>query len=829
MYKKLAAWEVSNEKYNLRANTVVPNDITKLLYEQGLIGEPYYGLNHRYLKEYLDEDYIYCTSFERKENDVEENHELFLAFNGVDLFSDIYLNGELLGTTDNMFKRYVFNITEKAVVGKNELKVVLHSTTKYMDEMDCKDYFGVFNIQRVLLRKEQCCFGWDWAPNIPGYGIWQDVELYTENKEKLVDVHYSANMNGEAVFYVQTNYSVKDGWDNDGNLIINPNKFVSFIRVSLTKNPGDDFTDCYVKEVEVEGYKSFLTFVNKDAKLWWPLGYGEHPLYSYKVELLRDGKVISQKCGKLGYRSVKINEKILGDTDMGCALEINGKEVFVKGSNWVPLDCFTGCITDEKYERMIDLAVQGNFNMLRVWGGGLYEKDVFYNFCDEKGMMVWQDLAFACADLPEDNAEWVKNVCEEVEYQVQRLRNHTALVYWCGGNEKTGSFGDLMTYGDYFTNVTLRGIVTHNDETRPFVRQSPWSKTDSANDLTSGECHYSSFEKLLTEGVEKYRKNVAERVVSFVSECASQGPCSEQGFKRIFPEEQLWPMYPMNEYWEDRLMLNPYASNRTTFTERQYKIASDFYGTPESLREFVAKGMLVHAENTRCELEYQRANKGTTFGFLTWMYSEIYPSATWAAIDYYGEPKQLYYQMKKSYAPVLMSFYQAHDGKTYLFGVNDTLTDKKVAYTYGVKDLNGNVLWQKSGITVLDVDKAFTLEVEGDFKKADTYLFVSYNCGEGEKTSLYSYDFWRSCKFVSDYKTEIVPVDEYTVVVKVKANAFVKQLFVNMKDNYKYDYSDNYVDIEAGEVVEITIRAKQKIDVADMEISDYVERTKNNG
>lgn len=826
MHQKLITWEVSNDKYNLKANTVVPNDITKLLYEQNIIEEPYFGLNHRYLKEYLDEDYVYQTSFEVKENDVPENNELFLAFNGVDLFSDIYLNGELLGSTDNMFKRYVYNVTEKIIIGKNELKVVLRSTTKYMENLDCKDYFGVFNIPRLLLRKEQCCFGWDWAPNIPGYGIWQDVELYTEHKQKLVDVHYSANMNGEAVFYVQTNYSVKDGRDNDGNLVVNPNKFDDYIRISLTKNPDGDFSNAYVKQVKVNGYKAFLTFVNKEAQLWWPIGYGEHPLYSYKVELLRDGEVISQKSGKLGYRSVSVNEKIIDDTALGCSIQVNGKDIFVKGSNWVPVDCFTGCITDEKYEQLINLAVNGNFNILRVWGGGIYEKDVFYDLCDEKGLMVWQDLAFACADLPEDNQEWVKNVCEEVEYQVKRLRNHPSLVYWCGGNEKTGSFGDLMTYGDYFTNVILRGIVTHNDETRPFVRQSPWSKTDSCNDLNSGESHYNCIEHLIFGGVEKYREAVAKKIVSFISESATQGPCSQQCFERIFPREKLWPM---NEYWEDRLMLNPYSSLKLTFAERQYKLTSDFYGKPNSLKEFVAKGMLAHAEEVKCELEYERANKGKTFGFLTWMFSEIYPSATWAAVDYYTEPKQVYYQMMKSYAPVLMSFYQAKDKKTYLFGANDTLADKKVKYAYGLKTLNGEVLWKKSGETILDTNNAWALPIDEEIEKENTYLFATYDFGEGEKTSLYSYIFWKNCTFDSDYKADIVPVDEYTVVVKVHANKFVKSLFVNMKDNYKYEYSDNYIDVEAGGYAEITVRSKHKINIADMEISDYVQRTKNNG
>ena len=191
--------------FSIPAN--VPGDITNDLHKTGIIADPFFGFNHLTLKERLDKDYVYKTEFTVDELP-QADEDVFIAFDGVDLFADVYLNGVLLGKTENMFKKYVYNI-ENIKKGKNTVEVFMHSTTKFMETVDTKDYFGVFNVQRILLRKEQCCFGWDWSPNIPGYGIWQNVRVYTENKCRITDVCYIANAHGEATFFIEINYSVR--------------------------------------------------------------------------------------------------------------------------------------------------------------------------------------------------------------------------------------------------------------------------------------------------------------------------------------------------------------------------------------------------------------------------------------------------------------------------------------------------------------------------------------------------------------------------------------------------------------------------------------------
>ncbi len=812
----LSQWTLKEADGSLSVPVTVPGDITDDLYKAGVIDDPFFGFNHLTLKDRLNRDYIYTTEFFIDEPPCGE--DVFLAFDGIDLFADIYLNGVLLGKTGNMFKKYVYDVGKTIRKGKNVVEVFMRSTTKYMETLDTKDYFGVFNVQRILLRKEQCCFGWDWSPNIPGYGIWQEVRLYTENKCRITDVSYTANADGEAVFFIEINYSVRSYYDNDGNFIEVKKEHEDFIRVSLTENPDDDFGHAAVKQIPVGGSKSFIGFSKKNAELWWPAGYGEHPLYAYKAELIRDGRVISEKSGRMAYREVSLEQRPVSDGILSYQLKINGEPVYMKGSNWVPVDCFTGRIADEKYKRLVSQAAEANVNTLRVWGGGIYEKDVFYDLCDENGIMVWQDLMFACADIPEDNEEWVKNASEEIEYQVKRLRNHPSLVYWCGGNEKTGSTGAKIVRGDWFVNVILRGIVGNLDSTRPFAKQSPCSLTDVANDLSSGESHKNSFELTIKDGFGKYRENVARNTVPFISESALMGPHGRQTFEKIFPKDKLWPI---NDMWRDRLMENPYAAIRLSFADLEYKFASELYGTPADLDDFIAKGMLMHAQSLQCECEYQRAGKGVTSGFLNWMYSEVWPSGTWSVVDYYTEPKAAYYQMKRSYAPVLMSFFYRKDGQTVLFGVNDTRSEKKVAFEYGLKNIrDGKILWKKNDEIVLSKTGAYRLGLTDDTGNKDAYLYVAYSYDGKKTTTLYSPCFWSGAKFESDYAVEKKQLSRNRIAVTVKANKFAKSVFVNMPDNYKRDYSDNYFDVEAGDEKTVVISSAEEIRAEDVVVTD---------
>ncbi|MBE5747942.1 MAG: hypothetical protein E7352_07210 [Clostridiales bacterium] len=789
-------WTMQYQGKKWAAN--VPGDVTLDFYNNGLIKDPYYGINHRDLRWIADSDFVYENEFVLPE-EILSSEEILLEFDGIDTFAEIYFNDTLLGYCDNMFLQYVYSVKNLAKAGKNILRVKLLSTTKKMDEIDDRGYFGTFNVKRLFIRKAQCHFGWDWAPDMPGYGIWGDVRVKGVKKNRMVDVSYKAYNDGNVSLFAELNYSIRPQVDFNGKTVKEHNKECEndILRYTVAVRPNEELseTNGKVYEYKITGRKNFANIRIDNPQLWWPLGYGEHPLYAYKVELIRGGVAVDERHGNLAFRTVELSQKPVDERTMGYKLVINGKEVFVKGSNWVPAECFTGAITDEKYDRLTDQAVEGNFNMLRVWGGGIYEKDVFYDLCDKKGLMVWQDLMLACADIPEDDPAFVENMKKEINYQIKRLRNHPSIVYWCGGNEKTGTYGLQICHGDYFVDVVLRGLVTNLDDSRPYARQSPCALTDIGNDKTSGESHAGSFEAALEAGIENYRECVSGTDVPFISECAIMGPCSQESLSKIFPEDKLWPM---NEYWDDRLMDNPYAAILMTFAKRENYYASTLYGESANVRQFIAKGMTVHAEALRAEIEYARANKVRCGGFMNWMYSEIWPSATWSVIDYYCEPKQAYYQMKNSYASVLLTFVQKKGGVTALTLVNDTYKAIDTCVKYGVKTLQGEVVWSKKVDLSVGENGVAQIEVCGEIAMPNTYLYAECVVNGEKIANVYSYDMWHTCQFASDY-TYSVKETSCGLAVTIKANAFVKAVTLRLPDNYKYSYSDNYFDMQAGE------------------------------
>lgn len=810
-----------NFLYNGEKKTAtVPGDVTLDLYNNGLIKDPYFGLNHRDLHWIINSDFTYENVFDVPEG-IWDQEEILLTFDGIDTFAEIYLNGVKLGDCDNMFLQYQYSVKEFVKKTGNVLQVKLLSTGKKMDEIDDLGYFGVFNTKRLFIRKAQCHFGWDWAPDMPGYGIWGDVTLTGAAKNRIFDTFYKAYNDGNVSFAVELNYNVRPHTDENGNLVTtNAECQEDILRYTLCNNPNEEISEenSQVFSHTIMGMKNFSNLKVDNAQLWWPVGYGEHPLYAYRVELIRGGEVIDCRCGKLAFRTVELQQKPVDAQTMGYKFLINGKEVFVKGSNWVPAECFIGCIKDEKYDKLTDQAVAANLNMLRVWGGGIYEKDIFYQLCDEKGLMVWQDLMFACADIPEDDEAFVANVQKEIEYQIRRLRNYPSICYWCGGNEKTGTYGLMICHGDYFVDVFLRGLVTNLDDSRPYARQSPCAWTDIGNDKTSGESHAGSFEAALNAGIENYRDCVSKTDVPFISECAIMGPCSLQSLKKIFPEDQLWPM---NEYWDDRLMDNPYASILMTFAKREAYYANTLYGDSQNVEAFIAKGMTVHAETLRAEIEYARANKARCGGFMNWMYSEIWQSATWAIIDYHLEPKQAYYQMKKSFAPILLTFVQKPNGVTALTLVNDTYTAFKTDVVYGLKKVSGEVVWSKiaafdvaeNGIAQADVTDA----IDGE----NVYLFAECVVNGETLTTVYSHDLWQNCFGTSDYTYQTQPTAS-GLIVKIKANAFVKGVTLRLPENCGYTYSDNYFDMQAGEV-KVVVISGENASAENLEVTDFAK------
>lgn len=803
----------------------VPGDVTVDLFRAGLIEDPYVGLNHKNLGWIAESDFTYFTQFDA-DDEIFSREEILLTFYGIDLFSEIYLNGTLLGKTENAFLKYEFSVKNLLKSKGNRLVVKMKSTIQAMKSIDCSGYFGVFNVPRLFLRKAQCHFGWDWAPNLCGYGICDEVTIEGVSKYRVENVCVRTTTSGYATMIAELNYNVRSAMDSYGVEIKNSSvpKDGDKLRYYLETAPGSD--EYVTVETEVTGKKNFANLKVENPELWYPIGYGNHPLYRYKTELLRGDKVVSEKSGRIAFREVKLLEEPKNSSVLGYDFLINGKKVYIKGSDWVPAECFFGCMTDEKYEKLVRLAVRGNFNMLRVWGGGNFERDKFYDLCDENGVMVWQDFMYACADIPEDDEKWVANTLKECEYQIKRLRNHPSLVYWCGGNEKTGTYGLQISKGDYFVDCILSGLVRTLDPTRPFARQSPCSITDVGNDLTSGESHYNSFEATLSTypatgktAITQYRKLVAKKVVAFASECAVLGPNSEETDKKIYPPDKLWPL---NEVWEDRMMDNPYAGIVIPFLKREELYIRDTYGEARTLSDFTAKGMQIQAEALKTEIEFARANKDVSGGIMNWMYSDIWPSGTWAIIDYYLEPKQAYYQLKRSYQPLYATFVYCADGKTRLAVMNDTFEDVEIEIRYGKKTVNGEVVAEKTFTLQLPAGGLYREETDLDPEGKDSYLFVEY----GGKKTLYTPDFWRNCAFSSRYDVKTKLIDPHKLQATIKADTFVKALFFSFKDNYAYLYDDNYIDMEAGEERTVEITSEREIDPSALQYASFDERTK---
>ena len=277
----------------------------------------------------------------------------------------------------------------------------------------------------------------------------------------------------------------------------------------------------------------------------------------------------------------------------------------------------------------------------------------------------------------------------------------------------------------------------------------------------------------------------------------------------------------MNEYWRDRLMENPYSVFKVPFCERQLLYADTLYGKSDSLRQFVAKGMTSHAESMRAEIEFARANPACG-GFMNWMYSDIWPSATWAVVDYYCEPKQAYYQMKRSYAPIVVTYVQNEDKQLQLVLINDDLREATVDVTYGMRTLDGKTVWQRTA--TLTTAGNGTVDIVDKYNAPDSYLFAEYDLDGEKQTTVFSYDMWHTCRFTSDYTYKVDKLSD-CYAVTVKAKQFAKGVIVRMKDNYRFTYSDNYVDLQAGEQTTLYIYGATDDDVATIEVTDFAKET----
>jgi beta-mannosidase len=836
------AWELQGSAYGEMAEAAgewipatVPGDVHVDLMAAGRLDEMYFSDNIAQNKWVTEKAWWMRRGFTVAETDLEPFTEL--VFKGIDTVADIYLNGEKIGHTENMFREYRFDVSGRIRTREpNELAVCIQPVCIVMKQHDAKPYFACFNDHRIFVRKAQCHFGWDWAPDCPGAGIWDSVLLESYDHICLDGLNIHAACDGAVSFFVSLDGAVQE-MGTDG------------LELHLTVNAPDG-ARLAEERWPATGIKNFRNLFIENPQLWWPNGMGDQPLYTYEIELLNNGTACDRKAGRFGIREVRLEEKPLGPDKMGFAFIVNGEHCFCKGANWVPLDSFTGAIPPEKYNHMLTLAKEAHFNMLRVWGGGIYEKDIFYDLCDELGLMVWQDFMFACGDVPDDHDWFVDEVRREVDYQVRRLRTHTSIVYWVGGNEKSGDFfRKMVNHGDSLFDETIPGIVQTLDPFRPYRRGSPYAYVDSGNHPKSGDAHLSALGETFapgSKGFNDYRNCVNHIDTSFNSEFAIQGPARRQSFEKFMPADHWWPM---DDLWDYRIVRNPYDHHDTrTFAQRQLALCRNFFGEPRDHAEFIKFGMTVHAEAMRDEMFGYRTKRPVNSGSLFWMFSDSWPTGSWAVVDWYGLPKAAYYAAKRAARPLQVGWKVRPDENGWqLFACNDALRAFSGTLRFGEETVAGARKWTR----VLDVSipaNASTLLAEIAAKEfsgsADSFLFAELDCGNEKRGDVFFPNFWKDIpwpepglrvdgfKILSENKGAgtacFQALERYEVDVSLTTERFARCVHLEginegCADGAPVYVSDEFFDLRAGETRTIRLKSAAPVRTENIKAVHWLE------
>ena len=662
-----------------------PGDTYRALLEAGRLEAPFKGRAEDAAAWVRDREWWWRTTVEAPAVGADEVAEL--VFEGLDTFATIYLDGALIARTDNMFRRYAFEIGARLRPGTRHVLAVrfdppalcvptvspLPVWTAFTDR--------VSRSKRNLMRKAQFGWGWDWGPDLPTVGVWKEARLEVRARRRITDLSFSTlSLSPDiARAHIEVTTEAPD----------------AMVEVLLTDPQG---AVVFRREAVAEARLSFPVDL-ASPQLWWTADLGEQPLYSLTVRVFDDGVLLDKTRREVGLRTVALDQSPDPDEPGTTFFRfvLNGVPIFAKGACWVPASSFVGEVDAEAYARLIDQAVGANMNMIRVWGGGVYEPDLFYDLCDRRGVLVWQDFMFACAHYP-DNAAFVASVKAEAEDQVRRLRHHACLALWCGNNEnqaihridadRTG--GDTPLSGALLYDDLLPQVLARLDPRTPYWPGSPWGGPNP-NSMRGGDVHdwtvwhgvppipdaemigeFSS----TPEGV-SYRR-YADDTARFVSEFGLQAAPALETLQRwmdpadLTPDSEGFLLRIKDEARKADLMMAPVT------------------GPPTTLREYVDFTQWCQAEGLKFGIEHFRRRRPHCSGALLWQFNDCWPCVSWSLVDYDGVEKAAWHAVRRAFAPVLASFREGPQGIE-LWISNDTLHPVEGAAIITLETLDGTV------------------------------------------------------------------------------------------------------------------------------------------
>lgn len=665
------SWEFRQAHTGTWRPTPVPISVHTALLKTGQIEDPYYGTNEEKLQWIEREDWEFQCSFDVDTATLARKH-VELVFRGLDTYAHVFLNDSLILETDNMFRTWQADVKALLKPTGNRLHIYFESPTKKVEaDWQALGYELPGGI-RTMTRKGQFHYGWDWGPRFAGCGILKLPEIAAWDDFILENVFITPQSVSEREAVLVARFRYRSDVAGKVNIAFREAK-----RKSLED-----------RDIMVGVHEDSVTYVVENPRLWWCAGMGEPYLYDFVLDFKSGYSLIERTEVRMGIRAVELvaERDAAGESFY---FKLNGKRVFAKGANYIPQDMFQDRVTPAQYKRLLDDAVTANMNMLRVWGGGIYEDDLFYQLCDARGILVWQDFMYACAMYP-GNGKFLKNVAAEAYEQIERLRQHPCIALWCGNNENNEAWhhwGWQMQFNeaqrkqiwrDYqilFNDILPTYVANYGGEV-PYWESSPKFGRGNSKSTKEGDAHYWGVWHD-EEPFEMFNKKVPRFM-------------SEYGFQS-FPDWATIETFsrPEDRVLDSKVMLNHQKHPRGNALIAEY-LKRDFR-VPKNFQDFVYVSQLLQAEGMRTGIEAHRRNKPYCMGTLYWQLNDVWPVASWSSIDYYGRWKAMHHYVRDAYRPVV-ALPMVEDGILKIYASSDLPEDTVVNVHVRVLTLEGKTL-----------------------------------------------------------------------------------------------------------------------------------------
>ena len=793
----------------------VPGVVHTDLLQNKIIEDPFFRLNERGLQWIDKEDWVYETCFTLAA-DMMRKENMELVFEGLDTYADVYLNDECILKADNMFRCWSIPVRQYIREENNILKVYFHSPVKidvpkwdalpyqYPASNDQSENGGLFNKKiSIFARKAGYHYGWDWGPRLVTSGIWRPVYIRAWSDLRINDVFIEQKEVGAGRAVIA------------GHVELDADKDMNGVLVTITDEVTGRVLGEWQADLKRGTNRVTVDFVLHKPKLWWSNGLGEPFLYRFRTDIIAGGELLDSKTERVGIRSLKVVHQPDKDGHT-FYIELNGHPVFAKGANYIPSDNFLPRVTPENYKRTILDAAGVNMNMLRVWGGGIYENDVFYDLCDEHGIMIWQDFMFACSMYPAEGA-LLDNIHQEAVDNVKRLRNHACIALWCGNNEcqdawlgwgwkreierQNKEYADKIwaQYRQQY-HVTLPGVVREYAPGTFYWPSSPFAFEGEMSGTTDGDRHYWS----VWHGKAPISDYDSEKSRFF----------SEYGFQS-FPEFDSVKRYaPYPEDWDIRsevMMSHQRGGDHANGLIETYLLNE--YKKPRDFRAFLYINHVLQGDAIKTAIESHRRQMPYNMGTLFWQHNDCWPVASWASRDYYGRWKAQHYYVRKAYDDILISsVVEGDDLKVY--AVSDRLENTSGRLQLQVCQFDGTVVhhWDKSvGISGNDSRVCFSAPLAKLLEGADrgtVYVRVDYTDKSGR---VYHNNYCLGKQKDMDYPKVDLQTEVHSIEggyeVMVSSDKFARAVCLSVADNESV-YSDNYFDVQPKSSVQVQVRTR---------------------